>query len=193
MATNASSLGQHYIEKFGGNVNQSPFKFFVITGRRSKVFMILPKGFSSYPSMDPSGSFATVRTRLGSWKIWCIRNNEGVIFLGPCWDSFVEAHNLVDYHMIQFDYYDELKDSENTPSHGKVGSTSKAFKPSSSQQTNRSAPRRNFTNKQQLSPKSLDFVDFRRSKFKSTTVVLSNTILGINSINKYWLQINEIH
>ncbi|KAL3846241.1 hypothetical protein ACJIZ3_003644 [Penstemon smallii] len=68
--------GEDYVEKFGSNVDRRPFKFFRMAERCSELCLILPKLFSSYPIMDPSGCFATVRTRLGAWKIWCIRNNK---------------------------------------------------------------------------------------------------------------------
>ncbi|KAL3813009.1 hypothetical protein ACJIZ3_014277 [Penstemon smallii] len=67
---------QYYVEKFGSNVNRNPIKFFGMAGRSSEPCLVLPKLFSSYPIMDPSGCFATVRTRLGAWKIWCVRNNQ---------------------------------------------------------------------------------------------------------------------
>ncbi|KAL3831018.1 hypothetical protein ACJIZ3_019820 [Penstemon smallii] len=100
---------QNYVEKFGPIVNRSPFKFFMMVGQSSEPCLVLPKFFSSYPTMDPSGCFAIVRTRLGCWKIWCVRDNQGVIFVGPCWDSFYKAHTLYDCHLIQFEYYDDLK------------------------------------------------------------------------------------
>ncbi|KAL3825444.1 hypothetical protein ACJIZ3_021473 [Penstemon smallii] len=101
--------GQYYVEKFGSNVNRNSIKFFRMAGQSSEPCLVLPKVFSSYPIMDPTGCFATVRTRLGAWKIWCVRNNQGVIFVGPCWDSFYKAHKLYECHLIQFEYYDDLK------------------------------------------------------------------------------------